>query len=209
MSGSSAPKKTAPNGRSTLRDAQKRFTRNRLLDASLEAFNEVGYASATVDQIVASAGASRATFYLHFSGKPEVLQELTEGHQHQARTIGLYESVPTHGADRADVRAWISQLITHIENDPFISIYDQAASVDRGVAQHYEQTMNRVASIIVEHISPPPPTAAIVSVQLRLLLVQLQRISYFRLVGEWELDREELIDGLTLLWHGVISPRED
>src|SRR5256885_17134915 len=57
----------------TLRDEQKRLTRRRLIDGALPAFERKGYAATTIDDIVAEANASRATFYLHFKSKSDVV----------------------------------------------------------------------------------------------------------------------------------------
>jgi AcrR family transcriptional regulator len=51
--------------------------RDRLLDAGRTVLQRVGYASATVDDVVAEAGASRATFYRHFHGKEELFAALS------------------------------------------------------------------------------------------------------------------------------------
>jgi len=53
----------------SLREQQKASSRERFLDAAVVVFKEVGFRNATVDQIVNEAGASRATFYLHFKDK--------------------------------------------------------------------------------------------------------------------------------------------
>jgi AcrR family transcriptional regulator len=65
-------------GRPSLREAQKAFTHERLLEAAESEFAARGYAATTVDQIVARAGATRATFYLHFRSKADVVLELIE-----------------------------------------------------------------------------------------------------------------------------------
>lgn len=56
----------------SIRDRQKALTRRRLLDAARTFFQEQGYDATSVDQIVKLAGTSRATFYLHFTHKPDV-----------------------------------------------------------------------------------------------------------------------------------------
>jgi AcrR family transcriptional regulator len=61
-----------------LREHQKAFTHERLLEAAEIEFASRGYAATTVDQIVAHAGATRATFYLHFHSKADVILELIE-----------------------------------------------------------------------------------------------------------------------------------
>src|SRR5262249_33096427 len=62
------PQSRTPN----MRDQQRIFTRARLVEAAVKRFGEVGYPSTTIEEIVAEAGASRATFYLHFNSKLEV-----------------------------------------------------------------------------------------------------------------------------------------
>ena len=62
----------------SLRDEQKRLTRRRLIEGALAAFEQKGYAATTIDDIVAQANASRATFYLHFKSKADVVLVMTE-----------------------------------------------------------------------------------------------------------------------------------
>lgn len=62
----------------TLRDVQKRMTRQLLIDSAVEVFQEFGYASTTVDQIAKRAGATRATFYLHFASKGELVTSIVD-----------------------------------------------------------------------------------------------------------------------------------
>lgn len=60
----------------TLRETQKQITRQLLLDAAVEVFQKYGYASATVDQIAKTSGATRATFYLHFTSKADLVTSI-------------------------------------------------------------------------------------------------------------------------------------
>lgn len=62
----------------SLREAQKELTREALLTAARAAFDENGYVTVTVDDIVRRAGASRGTFYLYFDSKAAVLQAVLE-----------------------------------------------------------------------------------------------------------------------------------
>src|SRR5439155_21837138 len=57
----------------SLREGQKILTRRLLLEAAQDVFGQRGYGATTIDDIVKVAGASRATFYLHFAGKAEVM----------------------------------------------------------------------------------------------------------------------------------------
>lgn len=60
----------------TLRQRQKAATRQLLIDAAAQVFAANGYAKTRIDDVAAAAGTSRATFYLHFGGKSELLGEL-------------------------------------------------------------------------------------------------------------------------------------
>jgi AcrR family transcriptional regulator len=62
----------------SLREQQRAYTRQRLMEAAGEVFSVRGYPDATVDEIANEAGASRATFYLHFKGKTELVAALVE-----------------------------------------------------------------------------------------------------------------------------------
>jgi len=51
-------------------------TRQRLLDAAERVFGDLGYADASIVKITEAAGVAQGTFYLYFSSKKEVFDEL-------------------------------------------------------------------------------------------------------------------------------------
>ena len=57
------------------RQRQRLETRQRLLEAALDEFRQVGFANAQIDRIVEKVGVSRGTFYFHFPSKEHVLLE--------------------------------------------------------------------------------------------------------------------------------------
>ena len=65
-------------GSPTLREQQRAYTRRRLMEAAQQVFAAKGYPDTRVDDIARQAGASRATFYLHFKTKNEIFIELIE-----------------------------------------------------------------------------------------------------------------------------------
>jgi AcrR family transcriptional regulator len=58
------------------REAQRRQTRARVLNAAIVEFQRTGSNSADINAIVDAAGVSRSTFYFHFPTKEHVLLEL-------------------------------------------------------------------------------------------------------------------------------------
>ncbi|MBU0994305.1 MAG: TetR/AcrR family transcriptional regulator [Proteobacteria bacterium] len=59
-----------------------------IMKLSLEMFSDRGYHAVSVDDIISAAGIAKGTFYLHFSGKLEILEMIIDKYL----TI-LYESV--------------------------------------------------------------------------------------------------------------------
>ncbi|WP_433621229.1 TetR/AcrR family transcriptional regulator [Nocardia sp. CA-120079] len=58
------------------REAQRLQTRQRVLDAAIAEFKNVGMAEADIGAIVQAAGVARGTFYFHFPTKEHALLEL-------------------------------------------------------------------------------------------------------------------------------------
>ena len=66
----------APQVKSTAREARRRQTRERVLDAAIAEFKRSGMTGADVNAIVAAAGVAHGTFFFHFPSKEHVLLEL-------------------------------------------------------------------------------------------------------------------------------------
>ncbi|HHX81785.1 MAG TPA: TetR/AcrR family transcriptional regulator [Pseudomonadaceae bacterium] len=101
--------------KSTLRDVQKAQTRQRLLEAACHIFNRKGIEAATISDIVARAGASRPTFYLHFQDKREVLHELMS--QYFTHAIPLLERFPGPQPTVAELKGWLCDSGSFLEKE--------------------------------------------------------------------------------------------
>ncbi len=74
-------------------------TRRRLLEAAEEIFAELGYHDASIVKITEAAGVGQGTFYLYFSSKKEVFDELVLDLNHRVR------QAMTEAASRGETRA--------------------------------------------------------------------------------------------------------
>jgi AcrR family transcriptional regulator len=95
-----------------MRAAQREFTRARIIEAAIEVFAEKGYARTTVDDIAERAGSTRATVYLHFKTKSDVLSELmSRGERHFYK---IYQGLSpiAQRPTLAGVRMWLSMAMT-------------------------------------------------------------------------------------------------
>jgi AcrR family transcriptional regulator len=112
-----------------LRTAQKRMTYERFLTSGLELFGESGYVATTVDDIARAAGATRATFYLHFASKAELMRALLQ----QADDILTSADDPPlpdviESGSRELIRTWIDRKMQQWDQiKPYLLASYQAA----------------------------------------------------------------------------------
>ena len=75
-------------------------TRLRLLEAAEEVFTDVGYHDASIVRIAEAAGVANGTFYLYFSSKRDVFDELVE--ELNRRVRGAMAEAAARGRTRAE-----------------------------------------------------------------------------------------------------------
>ncbi|MBF6330325.1 TetR/AcrR family transcriptional regulator [Nocardia transvalensis] len=97
--------------RLSVREEQKRLTRDRLLDAAVEVFAEKSSMDATMDDIAKAAAVSRVTVYAHFPSKTDIVLALAD------RLYTLGDTVYADLAERpvwtrATVRDWLDVVET-------------------------------------------------------------------------------------------------
>jgi AcrR family transcriptional regulator len=127
--------KRALNQKPTRRDTQKAHTRQRILDAARSVFFREGYYGATVDQVVAEAGASRPTFYLHFRDKEQILTEIVANYATQA--VPLMERLPGPRPTVDELKAWLFEVGAFLEQEQAV------ASVIAEVSAHRQANRPR------------------------------------------------------------------
>ena len=105
------PPATVPSPpRARLRTEQKAATRRRLMNAAMQVMAEKGYAAATVEEIASLAGASPATFYLHFKRKIDVLTAVVEDENSQITANAGPLPRPGVDLDVVSFKGWIERL---------------------------------------------------------------------------------------------------
>lgn len=99
----------------------------------MKVFNEKGYSATTIDDIAASANISRATFYLHFKGKLELIDMWQE--QLRPKIVAYYDrldDVLANGS-REDFYAWMADSFRWFEEEStFSRIMHEVLAVERG-----------------------------------------------------------------------------
>jgi AcrR family transcriptional regulator len=187
----------------TLREEQKAFTRRRLVDAAVEVFAATGYTQATIEDITNAAGASRATFYLHFKSKAEIVKVLlTE--ELLPHSNEIYEQL--HALENptwAEARALVSDLLDYWDihrGTIDILIQAHAAEPDE-IGPGWGKALLGTSGVLAHyltHVRQVDDEAA--HVRAVLLIGLVDRYTFFARLPGVRLDREIVIDSLTAYW---------
>jgi AcrR family transcriptional regulator len=123
-----------PSGprRSALAQDRSKQTRRRLVRAALDLWTERGFETGvedtTVDEITARAGVAKGTFYFHFAGKEDILQELGWG-----TAEALYEesvrSVASGRSGLVTLRQLLVSFARRIESVPRAAVIRSVGSL--------------------------------------------------------------------------------
>jgi AcrR family transcriptional regulator len=117
-----------PYRRSLLRRERSVATRRRLVRAATQLWIAQGYDETTVEQICASAGVGRSTYYLYFESKEQLLVELT---------------LATARGVAADVEATLGTGSLDQQVDAFVA----------GLARRMQSVPKNLAALVMRHIA--------------------------------------------------------
>lgn len=198
---------TGGNGKGlSLRDEQKRLTRRRLIEGALAAFERKGYAATTIDDIVAEANASRATFYLHFKSKADVVLVTADRLGRRWRELYL-ELIAGGRLSRQQVSQWLDGMVdNYAANRASVDAIAQAAAVEAEVAAvqlaNNRESIDVIAASIERWHGRDREDARI---RAALLLTQMDRFYSLWIVHGVEFDRERAVAALTDQWLSVLG----
>lgn len=124
-------------------------TRQRIVDAALEAFAERGYHRCSIDTIAGIAGCSRVSFYQYFSGKEDLFRHLALEVSAALRTSTAQLQPITADADGwASLHAWAERYGDIYEHyRPVFHAFPAAVESDATLAEDSLRTYRRAAHI--------------------------------------------------------------
>jgi AcrR family transcriptional regulator len=191
-----------------LRQAQKLFTHNLLLEVAIEVFQRDGYVNATVDQIVTEASATRATFYQHFGGKIDVIRAILD-ENHRAGNKMMSAAVDTWraGGTSADVRSWLESCFRWYEDRRgTMQAIDDAAAEDRTIRENRQDAMHVEIGVLADYlteINSPVRQRYLYAMALLLELDEFMRFWIVSRVPERlgrSIERDDALELLTRIW---------
>ncbi|MBH0775635.1 TetR/AcrR family transcriptional regulator [Nocardia bovistercoris] len=195
----------------TLRDEQKSRTRAALIDSARAMFGRQGYAAVRVDDIAAAVGCSRATFYLHFSGKPEVLRALAD------RTVvpkvlelcaDLDRVLATDSRD--EFAGWVARTVSWFDDfKDLLPAWNEAMALDPGFREIAHEGVRALPDAMPTYLRRrPPQDRAEARLRLELFVAQLERFfTRWAVPGVVEVSPERAVEVLTDIWHPALRMR--
>jgi len=192
--------------RPSLRDEQKRLTRQRLLDAAIEVFQRAGYA-ATVDDIAAAAGTGRATLYLHFASKADLIKELIGEFAKPEVLYGPLAELDEPNWD--DVRTWLTQMIASRDariGSALQNIISQAIRNEPDVTEDALSAFARGAAFLASVFERHGVTPADARTRALLLIPQLTLVPWLQDFPGITVDGERLLDVMADHWLLAFEP---
>lgn len=142
----------------SLREAQKQLTRDTIVERALELFTEKGYAATTIDEIAASAGTTRVTFYAYYPTRADLMRdfmarvnavlERADGPDSASTAPDLVQVV--RDGKLAGILSWLeSRAALWPVFRPYLDVLDEAAAVDPEVRTMVEGWHEEVISDMV------------------------------------------------------------
>jgi AcrR family transcriptional regulator len=193
----------------SLREQQKQYTRQRLLDAAKEVFDRQGYAATTVDDIVAATGASRATFYLHFRSKLEIAREFERVAENLEPLWQRLHAMATEGVTEDAIALWLEEAFAfYTEHRLELQTVNEAVAVEpelrEDVVQKVEHAIDAVAPLIAQ---AHPGDEEDARVRAAMLVWQHERFAYFWILRGVEFEKERVLRAFTDVWmHALGRP---
>jgi AcrR family transcriptional regulator len=190
-----------------LRDAQKQQTRSRLVDAAAECFRVRGYAATTIDDVVSGAGATRATFYLHFRTKSDLVHELMDSVHRETQAVNERLSEAVASGERIRLRAWIDTAFDFWEFVRAFAVAEaEAAAIDDATRARRAQSFATGVDAIVRGLTVRGAVhEAGARVRAVLCYAQLDSAFHRWMQVGWDIDRSEALEVMTRMWWSVLG----
>lgn len=192
---------------------RRRRTRAALIYAARGLFVAQGYTATTADAIARAAHVSRATFYLHFRSKAEIVVELMRGIEPELiasyEQLSLAEPVPSATEQwlRGHAALWRRHLME-------FTAMQQALTNEEAVAEEWFALYGRLAdvmAVVVDRLTARGLTHERARARIITLVMTIERTLYVSVVHDrpefFEVAMPEVADALAhALRGGSVAP---
>ncbi|KAB2365979.1 TetR/AcrR family transcriptional regulator [Actinomadura montaniterrae] len=178
-----------PSGRHRLsRDYVAGHQVARILAAVVEIAGTAGYRSLTVDSIIANAGVSRATFYVHFKNKDDAFLRASDVivEQMMDRVVEAYQGEPDAPGR---VRASLGALLGYLSENPRAARMCVVESMSAGplAAERRDRALAAFAQVVTDNMHELFPHYPNPELMAETIVGGIYQVAYSRIArGETE-----------------------
>ncbi|MEU4414244.1 MULTISPECIES: TetR/AcrR family transcriptional regulator [Nocardia] len=200
---------TEPARRGSLREEQKRLTKARIVETARTLFETQGYSDVRVDDIAAAVGCSRATFYLHFTSKGEVLRAIAqEGTLASVRDFYAdLDRVLTTGS-RESFADWMTRAIDwFFTNKDMLPAWDEATALEPEFRAVAREGIMALADTMPAYLGRwPEHRRDEARLRIELLVAQLERFfTRWAMQGTIDVSAAQAAAVLTDVWFPALQ----
>ncbi|MGN7201299.1 TetR/AcrR family transcriptional regulator [Arthrobacter sp. SAFR-044] len=198
----------------SLREAQKQLTRDTIVERALGLFTEKGYAATTIDEIAASAGTTRVTFYAYYPTRADLMRDF------MARVNAVLERAdgPDSGSTAPDLVQVVQDgklagILSWLESRaalwpvfrPYLDVLDEAAAVDPEVRSMVERWHEEVITDMVRGMQLAGRFAGETRhIRGTLAFTQLDYVATLWTRRKMEPNREHALEVLADSWYHLL-----
>lgn len=174
--------------------------RDQILAASQRVLAQRGYHNTTISDIVRQAQVSRATFYLHFTGKRPLLEELMDRFiEKVAGAVRRVDKTEKESSIGAQLIGNIERVLETLDENRDLArlLFKEASGIDPEFDERLQSFYDRLIALIVRSLKrglemkmvrPCNPQLVAVCILGEMKEIVVQRI----LAGRLDLDRERI-----------------
>lgn len=194
----------------TLREKQKQQTRADLVAAADALFAERGYAAVTVEDIAAAVGCSRATFYLHFPGKLDILKALGSNSV-VISTLAIFQDLDhvLDSGSRAEFAGWINRTLDWCrDHHHLMRAWDEAMVLEPEFRTLARDGISALPNAMTSYLARwPQERHDEAKLRVELLLTQIERF-FIRWAeqGAITAGADVAAEVLTDIWFPALTP---
>lgn len=200
---------TAPvRNRPSLREIHRNATRELLVASGRTVFERQGYVNATVEDIIHESGASRATFYAHFSGKAELIDAVIGAMSDEVDAVWHIFLEAALNDTRDDLRRWaLAAIEFYNRHSRLVPVLEQVHAAEPGRSERSARFYDNLTALVQPYLEHFPDTQRErIALRFRILAVQITTL-FFRLpIHQTTPEMRAIIaDELTDLWYPALS----
>jgi AcrR family transcriptional regulator len=186
--------------------ARGQATRNRLLDAGVEAFAAKGYHATRVDDVVKLARTSHGTFYLYFANKEALFGALAGEVAEETRKLAeSLEPLRPGDLGRHALRDWIQQFADLYEHyGAVIRAWTEAEIGGSEFGRLGTDLLTQFTGVIVARIDDVAPPDLDPTIATLVLVAMLERLNYYALTEQVRIEPDAIAETLARVTHAAL-----